>query len=240
MVEDELRHGFGTLDVDQVRARLEHLETRVRDRGHDPLGVLGRRRRVVRAGDDERRRVDLREARREVHALDDRAAVRVALVADGVEHRAQRIQRVRRAVWLGEPALHRRVDDRLRALRAHQLRAVGPVLRRAELGGRADRDELRDPVGRVGAEPQRRHPAQRDAGDVRALDAEVVEQVDDVLPGVVDRVRAGRDVRAAVARACRSESAGSARRACRPAGPTWRASCRASSRGRARVRPRGR
>ena len=48
---------LGALDVDQVRAGVEDLQPGARDRAGDHRGVLvGRRRRVLRAGDDQRGR----------------------------------------------------------------------------------------------------------------------------------------------------------------------------------------
>ena len=81
----------GPLDVDQVRAGVEHLEARAGDRAPRSLGVLGgRRRRVLRAArSPASARRCCAQVGGQVHVLDDRAAARVALVVDADEHLAQ-------------------------------------------------------------------------------------------------------------------------------------------------------
>src|SRR3954470_13895580 len=76
---DQAGHGLGLLDGGEVRG-VDELETGSRDAGGDALAVLGRRRGVLAAGDDERRRADGAQLGDEVHVLDGRAAACVALV----------------------------------------------------------------------------------------------------------------------------------------------------------------
>ena len=118
----------------------------------------------------------------------------------------------------GSPSVSQRssvaVDDRLRALLAHELARSTHISRRPhQRRGAQQRRAGRSARGALIAEPHRGHAAEREAGDVRALDAEVVEQVDHVAADVVDAVRAGRRRRARRGRGCRSGRAGSARRA---------------------------
>ena len=77
------------LDGGEVRG-VDELQAGARDARRDALAVLGRRRGVLAAGDDERRRADGAQLGDEVHVLDGRAAAGVALVGRRGQHGAHR------------------------------------------------------------------------------------------------------------------------------------------------------
>jgi hypothetical protein len=70
VLEDEGVDGLGPLDGGEVRGGRDRLEACTRDGGGDRALVLGRRRGVRRAGDDERRGADAAEsARRSIRSM---------------------------------------------------------------------------------------------------------------------------------------------------------------------------
>ena len=151
---NQLGHDLRLLDRRQVRG-VDELQARAGDAGHDPLAVLGRRRRVVAARDDERRRADGAELGDEVHVLDRRAAGGVALVRRGGEHGAHgrgggglALDEARR-----QPAPDARIGDRVDALGTHGRCAVGPHRGRPEVRRRAAEHEPADALGRVDGHP---------------------------------------------------------------------------------------
>ena len=103
----------------------ERLEPGRGDRGGERPLVLGRRRLVVRAAHDERRRRDRGQRGAQVHALDRAAARRVALRIGGEQHRPQPRLRLGMGVANagGEPALDDRVRDDLGRPRGPHLAA---------------------------------------------------------------------------------------------------------------------
>ena len=92
-----------------------------------------------------------------------------------------------------------------------------------------------EPLRRMDAEPHARHAAQRQAAEMRALDAQRVEHADDVAAETLDGVGPGVAVECR-ARACRSARRGTCARARRSGGPTSRGRCRANWRARAPAR----
>ena len=64
MLGDQRGDGIGALDAGQVRAGIKDLQARAGDGGGDRLPMLGRDRRVLAAGDDERGRADAGQAPR--------------------------------------------------------------------------------------------------------------------------------------------------------------------------------
>ncbi len=85
------------------------------------------------------------------------------------------------------------------ALRADELGALEPRLGLSEPRRTARDHEAVDPLGRVRGEPEARRAAEREAAVRHALELEPVEQVENVVPELLDGVRAGRDVRPTVA-----------------------------------------
>ena len=170
--------GVGALDVDQMRGALDRPQPRAEDRVGDELGVLGRRGGVVVADDHERRRADLRQPLTQVHVADRRAAGRVAPGRDHAEHRVEAGGRSPGSAGGREPA---RAASRRRSRAMPRASTVCGGEPRHIAGGpsRADVAQQHDPVDALGGRAgqlHRGHAAERDAGDARALDAEVVEQ----------------------------------------------------------------
>ena len=193
--------------------------------------VLGRRRLVAGAGDDERRRRDAPELVAQVHALDRPAGRRRSrLGIGGDQHRAQLGSQLRVLLGVGgrEPARHDRVgDDPDRARRAHLRRALRPALGGRKVRGGADEDEPLDPLGRVRAQPHADHSADREPAVRRALDLQRVHQLEHVAAEVGDLVGPVRAPASARGRGGRSGRSAAARRA-RAGCPTCPWTCRAS------------
>ena len=98
-----------------------------------------------------------------------------------------------------EPASEHGVRDRSQPLGAHDGGAVDPPFARRERGSRAAQDEAVDAPGCVHAEPHALDPSEREAAERDAVEAEVVEEVDQVPAEVVEGLAACRRGRAPVA-----------------------------------------
>jgi hypothetical protein len=173
----------------------QHRQVGVRDTVHNGRGQTRRGGRVGFAGDDQGRRGDPGQHGAQVHGRDRLAAARVALRVD----RDQRLGVRGHDVGPGcaeagrEPPSHDRVGDRTHPGRPHGRRAfVPPGGRRQERRG-AQQGQPVDPFRSEGRQPHPDHPAEREPGVVRPLDAEVVEQRDHVPAQVLDGVGPGRD-----------------------------------------------
>ena len=194
-------NAFGRLGHETVRGAAQHVEPRRRDQLRELLGVAERGERVLRAGDDERRRRDLRELEPQLVAgVEDRVDLRdervrlrsararaASTFTNTPKRRCRRgpiIQRMRVVHQAGHAAL---VDD-VRPLR-EQLAAPLVVLARG-----AREREGAHPVGVQHADDLRDDTAHRRADDVRALDALGVEHRDRVGGHAHEVVRAGRRV----------------------------------------------
>ena len=145
----------------------------------DRLTVLGRDRRVLGARDHERGRGDARQAGAQVEVGDRLAAARVALGRRGGDHRAvardelgMRLRERRR-----EPASDDGVGDHGRACPpCGRARRARPSSTRRQERGRADQDQLLDPLRRVDREPLADHAADRQPAVGGALELEPVHQ----------------------------------------------------------------
>ena len=200
-----------------------------------------RRRRVERAGDDQRRRGHPRQIGPQVHRRDRLAAPRVALAVDRRDHRHQRVELVGMGIAVvgREPSADDGLGDRAGAAGAHGRRPLLPRRCRAELGRRA---QQRQPIDTVGVVDRQRHPdhrPDRQPDDVRPLD-----------PGRRGRRRPRRRARRSCTAPARSGSyrgrggrragSGSGRRGRRSAAPTSPSCCRATRATRPRARRRRR
>ena len=87
-----------------------------------------------------------------------------------------------------EPALDDRLGDGGAAAGPHRRGAVGPGRCGWQCGAGAEQGEPVDPVGVAGRDPHRRHAAERQPDEMGPPDAEPVEQGDEVVGQVVDRV----------------------------------------------------
>src|SRR5438094_788827 len=145
--------------------------------------MLRRRRRVLRAGDDERRGRDLAEPLAEVPRGD-------GLAARGIR-RARRLQEhgpVSLAVaeaWR-EPAIERHVDERRRSLDRDAPRSLAVRIAAGEACGAASDYEAVDAFRRRGCEPHADGAAERDAAERRPVDVVLVEQLEDVGAELLD------------------------------------------------------
>ena len=169
----------------------------------DLLGLGGRRRRVLLAGDDQRRQADRPDRLAQVHVADRGAAAGVALRRGLEDHLAHPLDHDRGlgAERLGEPALDHAVGERRHALLARDLDALVPeVLRLHVAGGRAQ-GQAAQPGPVRGAQQLPDHAAFGEAAEVRALDAEAVEQAERVVDQGLEAVGARRRRAAAVAAA---------------------------------------
>ena len=126
------------------------------------------------------------------------AARGVALRRGGEQHRLEPLAQAGRGVGR-DPALEHGGGDRRHAVGAHGRRALVPRLGLAELHRRAAQRHPLEPLGRLQRRVHGHGAAEREPDQARALDAEIVEQREQVAGQLVDRVRAGRDRRAAVA-----------------------------------------
>src|SRR5712691_8846065 len=129
------------LDVGEMGRLAEHLEAGARDACGEQLRLLPRGRGILRAGHDERRRLDVLELLAHVPTRDRLAAARVPLTVGRKEHLAVASD-VSEATR--EPAAEDCVGDRLNAVRAHGRRAFEPCLRLAEPRRGARERELVD------------------------------------------------------------------------------------------------
>ena len=98
---------------------------------------------------------------------------------------------MRLAQFLREPARDDGLGHRAAAVLAHRRRTLQPCFGRRQLRAGTQQDEPVDALRVAGGQPHRRHPAERQTDDVRAFDPQTVEQRDDVVGQVVDRVRPG-------------------------------------------------
>jgi len=85
-----------------------------------------------------------------------------------------------------EPALAGAVEDDLDSLSPHELGALRIRLQRAERSAGAGEDEAFDALGCVRSEPLADHAAEREPAEVSLRDPELVQQLDQCTPDVVD------------------------------------------------------
>src|SRR4029453_13140334 len=137
----ERRERLGLLDVCQVSGVNDRL--RCPDGPSYVLGVLRRAHRVLRARDDERRRLDPRELVPKVPGSERFAAGCVYLSRCRDELLAESCDDLR-ALGLGEPAADDRVGDRLQTLLTNECSPLQPLLGLAEARRRAREDEAFD------------------------------------------------------------------------------------------------
>ena len=104
-----------------------------------------------------------------------------------------------RPVGRGEPALHDGVADRLQPVPLDRRDAGVPALGVADPGGGVAEHEGGEPPGVPHGEALRDHPADREADEAEALDAEMVDEGEEVVDVPVDGDGAGAEVGEAVA-----------------------------------------
>ena len=199
--EQRRREGVRLLDVRDVRSARDHDVGRARDRGGELVTALRWCDGVVLAGDDQGGCGDRAEARADVERRERLAAGGVALGRRLDEHRPEDIHHVRvlGVEALGEPAAERRFGDDRHAALAHRCRPLHPLLGRGERGPRAAEREPVESLGGLQGEPHPDGAPDRETAERDPLEAELVEQREHVAAEVVDRVRAGRNGREAVA-----------------------------------------
>ena len=168
-------------------------QTRAGDRGDDLLELRRRGGRVVGAGDGQRRRGDGRQLVAQVEFGDGLAASGVALGGGGGHHLLGVVAciGVSLAEFGGEPARDDGLRHRATAVLPHRRRTFQPRLGRWQLRAGAQQHKSVDALRVAGGQTHRRHAAQRQTDQVRAFDAQTVEQGDDVVGQIVDRVRPG-------------------------------------------------
>ena len=179
----------------------------------------------------------------QVHVADGKARGRIAARIDRHEAVAHRLHVLggQRDRVLDEPARHDVVDDRRHAFGSHEASRARST---ASAGGRWA--EVAISVRLVSAlriarrEGLRRHAAEGEPDEMRLVDAKRVEKRDEVVREVVDRQGAVDDRGAAVAAGVVAQAAVARRERRAPARPTFRASCRGSSRRRRRAPRPGR
>ena len=169
----------------------DHAHARARDAAADRLGLIGRRRRILVAGEHEDGSSDRAEGVAGIPVGERLAAAGVALGLGRDHHRAVGAHelgvlavRPRR-----EPQREHRVGDRLHALGAHGRGALQPVLAQPEAGRRARQHEAVDPLGRVHREPHPDGAAEREAAERDALEAALVEDGEHAARELLDRPR---------------------------------------------------
>ena len=172
-------------------ARSRTMQSRARYPGRDELGVLDRRRRVVRSRDDEHGHGDRGDALPRVPRTEGLAAARVALRRRRGQHRAEARHRLRLLACelRREPAADDAVRDRLHPLGADDPRALRPPFGRSEVRRGAGEDEALDPLGRVQCERHPDHPAERDPAERDALEPELVEEPEQAVRERLHRAR---------------------------------------------------
>ena len=154
---------------------------RTGDGSRELLAGLGRCDGISLPGDDECRSLDRREPVAQVEVGQRLAAARISLGRRPDEHRAERLpERVGRE--RREPPVEGGVSDRGDSVRSYRRRTFQPLLARRQARCRGAEDEAVDPFRCFRGEPHADHPADREAAERGAFDAEVVEQVEGVSP----------------------------------------------------------
>ncbi len=201
----------------------------------------GRRRRILLADNDQRRRRHARIGGAEVH------------VADRLDSRRcsphgwwRRTCPVMRSITCGARSRKSLVNQRsmlgptssVEALLAHELDAVVPrrLVGVIEIG--VGEDQFLEAIRRVGAQPLAVHAAHREAAPIGFFDLERVEDRDDVAPETVEAVRALGRAGLAVAAAVVADEAEVLGEFAAPGRPTCADWCRANSTASAPARSR--
>src|SRR5207248_6199349 len=98
----------------------------------------------------------------------------------------------------GEPAAYHAFRDALHAFVLHDRDARVPLVGRPQLRGGVAEHQLLEPLRRMAPEPHPGHAAHREAAETDPVDAVRVEEREDVLPEIGDRVRTRRNGGAAM------------------------------------------
>ena len=211
--------------------RIERHQPGPGDRPGQPLAVGGRRRDVVGAGHDQRAGAHLRCRRAQVGVAQRRAAAQVARD----RHAQERRPGARHHLGRGgperrrEPAVHRRVGQRVQTVAGGDPHPLVPERHRSDARRGVGQHQAVDAIGSVDA-PARARSARRSTRRRRGRGRSRRGPSARTRPGRADRSCRGRPARPTRrARACRSAAPGTGRRRRRSGDPTGRGRCRASS-----------
>jgi hypothetical protein len=203
-VEHDPIEAVGILDIRKMACAFNRQKLATLDRcgDHPVLHRIGAR--IVRSAQHQRRRGDLRQARRPFEGLDRGGAADIALwrcCGDSVVNLLPE-NRIARFEAGAEPAPHRRFGERRhRVCCLNDERAAAPaflgVLRR--LGLRVAQDQGRDAMRVKDAEALTDHAADRKPAEMNLGDREIVEDRHRVLDQLLHGVVAGRRIAAAMA-----------------------------------------